>query len=74
MVKVTAITVESFEDSKRNVIVQLAADTKEEVEACGASGANIIGLNAEDNIVLGSLAMCADGNFGMINSSGQWNW
>lgn len=74
MVKVKGLTVESMENGKRNVVVSLAADTSAEVDACGASGENVKGLNADDVIVLGSTALCADGSFGLINSSGQWNW
>lgn len=74
MVKVSGLIVESIENGKRNVVVSLVADTKDEVDACGASGENVKGLNVDDVIVLGSSALCADGSFGMINSSGIWNW
>jgi hypothetical protein len=74
MVKVKGLTVESIKDGKRNVVVSLAADTKAEVDACGSSGENVLGLNATDVIVLGSTVLCADGSFGLINSSGQWSW
>jgi hypothetical protein len=74
MVKVSGLIVESIENGKRNVVVSLVADTKDEVNACGASGENVKGLNADDVIVLGSSALCADGNFGLISSNGQWNW
>ena len=74
MVKVIGMTVESIQDGKRNVVVSLMADTQAEVTACGASGAHIAGLTADDTIVLGSTAFCVDGSFGMINSSGVWNW
>lgn len=74
MVKVQDLTVESIKDGRRNVLVSLFADTKAEVIACSSSGANVMGLNADDIIVLGSSAMCADGNFGLIDSNGNWNW
>lgn len=74
MVKVKGITVESIENGVRMVEVSLKADTKAEVDACGNSGAGVIGLMDSDVIVLGSTAMCADGNFGMITSTGTWNW
>ena len=74
MVKVTSMRVESINGHKRNVVVQLMADTKDEVIVLGNSGAGVEGLTADDTIVLGSMALCADGNLGMINSSGQWHW
>lgn len=74
MVKVTSLTVESIKDGVRNVVVSLSADTQAEVISCGASGENVVGLQPTDIIVLGSTALCTDGNFGMINSNGIWNW
>lgn len=74
MVKVLDLTVESISNGRRNVVVSLAADSSSEVDACGCVGTNIIGLTDKDDIVLGSTALCADGNFGMINSNGTWNW
>lgn len=74
MVKVDSLTLESLENGKRKVMVQLVADTKEEVEACGSSGANVVGLTANDTMTLGSMALCADGSLGILNSQGQWNW
>lgn len=74
MVKMLSMTVDSISNGKRFVLANIAADTKEEVNACGASGANIVGLTKDDSLVLGSMAICADGGFGILNSSGQWNW
>ena len=74
MVKVDSLIVEKIENGVRYVKAGLIADTKSEVVACGSTGANIEGLNPTDNLVLGSTAMCADGNYGMINSNGNWNW
>lgn len=72
MVKVLKLKIENIENHKRTVVADIVADTKDEVIACGSSGANIVGLTADDTMVLGSMALCADGSFGMLNSSGQW--
>lgn len=74
MIKVDSLIVEHIENGIRHVKAGLLADTKAEVVACGSSGANVRGLNPTDIMVLGSTAMCADGNYGMITSSGIWNW
>ena len=74
MVKLLDLAIESIKDSKRNVRANLVADTKDEVIACGTSGANIVGLTADDTMVLGSMAICADGGFGILSSNGQWNF
>ena len=74
MIKVDSLTLERVENGKRTVMVQLVADTKDEVIACGSSGANVVGLTANDTMTLGSMALCADGSLGMLDSNGQWNW
>ena len=74
MVKVLNLKVESIQDKTRVVVVDLVADTKEEVTACGTSGANVVGLSDHDIMVLGSMALCADGSFGMLDSAGQWKF
>ena len=74
MVKVLSMRVESIEGKRRNVVANLIADTTSEVDACGASGEGVVGLTADDTMVLGSLAICVDGQVGWLNSSGQWTW
>jgi hypothetical protein len=74
MVKVLKLKVDGIENGKRLVVVDLVADTKDEVITCGTSGAKVVGLTADDTMVLGSMALCADGNFGMIDSAGEWKF
>ena len=74
MVKVDSLTLERVDNDKRTVMVQLVADTKDEVIACGSSGANVVGLTENDTMTLGSMALCVDGSLGILNSQGQWNW
>lgn len=72
MVKVYKMTVESTDGKHRNIVVELIADTMEEVEACGNSGENIVGLTANDTLVLGSVALCVNGKVALLSSTGQW--
>ena len=74
MVKVQSIKIESITDDNKHIVASLIADTKEDVIACGTSGANIVGLTAEHILTLGSTAFCADSNFGILDSNGNWNW
>ena len=74
MVKMLSMKIESIHDNKRNLVVDIVADTQAEVIACGNSGAGIFGLTENDTMVLGSMALCADGSFGILDSSGTWNF
>lgn len=74
MVKVYGMKREGFDENGKHIIAELVADTPDEVIACGTSGANIIGLTAEHILTLGSIALCADGSMGMLDSNGNWNF
>lgn len=74
MVKMLSMSIERLDDGKRYVVANIVADTQDEVDACGNSGDGIFGLTPNDVMVLGSLALCADGSCGMIDSQGQWKW
>lgn len=74
MVKVLSMKVESIDGHNRNVVANLIADTVEEVESCGTSGTNVVGLTADDTMVLGTMAICVDGQIGWLGSNGKWSW
>ena len=74
MIKVTSITGEGYnEDGTRNVKASLVADTVEEV-AEATTGANIDGLTENDVLTLGSTCLVATGEFGILSSTGIWNF
>lgn len=74
MVKVLSMKIDSISGEKRSVVVNLVADTQDEVTACGTSGDGIVGLTADDTMAFGSMALCVDGSSGMLDSTGQWKW
>lgn len=59
---------------QRKIIASLVADTKAEVIAIGANGSTVNGLQTGDTMLLGSTCLCANGDFGILNSSGVWTF
>lgn len=66
--------VEKDTKGAREVRVSLVADTKAEVIAIGANGSNVSGLQSGDKMTLGSTCLCANCDFGVLNSSGVWTF
>lgn len=74
MIKLNGISVEEVSADKRKVKVSLVADTKDEVIAIGKDGSTVVGLKDGDEMTLGSTCLCATGDFGLINSNGNWTF
>lgn len=55
-------------------VVQMVADTKEEVNAIGTDGSTVVGLKKDDIISFGSTCITTSGDFGILKSNGSWNW
>lgn len=74
MIKVTSITGEGYtEEGYRLVKASLVSDTAEEV-ADVTTGDDIDGLTENDHLTLGSTCLVANGDFGILNSSGVWTF
>ena len=74
MIKATDSQFEKNENGQRQVLATLVADTSDEVIAHGASGEGILYLQPNDVMTFGSTCLCVDGKFGMLNSSGVWEF
>lgn len=75
MIKVRELKVEKFNpDGSRDVLVELVADTALEVEAIGNRGSSVIGLLETDTMTMGSSCFTTTLEFGMLESSGNWNF
>lgn len=74
MIKATASDYERDESGKRYVLATLVADTSDEVIAHGTSGVGVENLQPNDVMTFGSTCLCVDGKFGMLNSSGVWEF
>lgn len=74
MIKATDSDYEKDDGRNRYVLATLVADTSDEVIAHGTAGTGIIGLQSNDVMTFGSTCLCVDGKFGMLNSSGNWEF
>lgn len=74
MIKATASEYEKDDNVNRYVLATLVADTSDEVIAHGTSGVGVVNLQSNDVMTFGSTCLCVDGKFGMLNSSGVWEF
>ena len=74
MIKATASDYERDDGTNRYVLATLVADTSDEVIAHGTSGVGVENLQPNDVMTFGSTCLCVDGKFGMLNSSGVWEF
>ena len=74
MIKATGSEYEKNENGQRQVLATLVSDTSDEVIAHGTSGQGVIGLQSNDIMTFGSTCLTADGKFGMLDSSGNWEF
>lgn len=75
MIKVTSFKIEKRnEDGTREVVASLLADSANDANAIKDDGSKVSGLKDGDKLVLGSTCLCATGDFGMIDSTGKWNF
>lgn len=75
MIKQTGYVIEDDKKTEeREIRASLVADNKEEVIANGASCRGILGLMYNDKLTLGSTCLCATGDFGILDSEGNWHF
>lgn len=74
MIKITGYSVEKDIAGAREVRASLVADTKDEVVEIGSDGSTVVGLMNGDKLTLGSTCLCANCDFGVLNSSGTWTF
>ena len=74
MIKATDSVYETDDGVNRYVLATLVSDTSDEVIAHGTSGVGVINLQPNDVMTFGSTCLCVDGKFGMLNSSGVWEF
>lgn len=73
MIKITGISGESAEGSKRLLMVSLFADTKTEVTN-SITGADIEGMDDDCDLDAGSIVRTAAFDIASLNSSHEWVW
>ncbi len=77
MIKCSSYTVEkrpNSQDETTIVEASLKADTSAEVSTMGATCDGVVGLEDGTVLSMGSTCLTADGNFGMLDSQGAWQF
>jgi hypothetical protein len=68
MVKILKVNQYGHKDGKQTLLAELFADSKTD------DLTNIVGLGKDEELMMGSLVLTADGDLAFLKSDGTWNW
>lgn len=72
MIKCKEYVVDGYKNGKTVVRASLVADTSSEVVAIGANASTVEGLSENYVMSFGSTCLTVNGDFGQLDSSGNW--